>query len=346
MKENQPLKQLVKDAEHNWDLSRLCEDLARAKTEYLLTERQQKISQKEYRCLCGLLCNYKPLELAEILVVEGKGLRVEMSRSIYKYINKLIEDKTGNNVQMYWSIIPRELEKLGYRKKASPPPISESQRVKFNLSVDADLSKLSFIEELLRQIPENDFLNIEKIERGSLILVCETSKEGFEWLKQLHQVGELTEILGVPILDLHPVTPTVNLTDWLADNFTDTVANGWLTVTEIMGERRLAFRNAAVKRAKEFVLGNNVKVALVIDVVPEGDRSFNLLVYLYSLEPQYFPENLKLSFLEESGELLGEITATGNQDYMEQELTLEIGETVGVEISLNDVKVRESLICP
>lgn len=348
MKENQPLKQLVEDAKHNWDLSRLCEDLARAKQEYLFTERQQKVTPKEYHCLCGLLCYYKPLELAEILVIEAKGLRVTISSSLYKYINKLIETKTGNNVKMYWSIIPRELEKLGYRKKASPPPTlaPENQKVKFNISIDADISSLSVIKDLLRQIPENHLLNIETVERGSLVLVCETSQAGFEWLKQLHQVGELTEILGVPILDLHQITPSVNLTEWLADNFTDAVANGWLTLTEIMGERRFAFRSASVKRAKEFALGNNVKIALVVDAVRESDRSFNLIIYLYSLQPQYFLENLKLSFLEESGEILREIAAADNSNYIEQELTVEPGETIQVEIAGNDVTIRESFILP
>jgi hypothetical protein len=209
---------------------------------------------------------------------------------------------------------------------------------------EIDSQLLDEILTLLQQRSQDANLRIWTVTEGSVILILSGSQAGIKRLNSLYQTGELREILGIAIEDVWLDLPAVNLTDWLADNFTDAVANGWLTVTEILGERRLAFRNAAVKRAKEFFLGNNVKVALVIDLVPESDRSFNLLVYLYSLEPQYFPENLKLSFWEESGELLGEITATGNQDYIEQELILEIGETVRVEIRLNDSFVVSTLV--
>jgi len=207
-----------------------------------------------------------------------------------------------------------------------------------------DRQLLDEILTLLQQRSQDASLRIWTVTEGSVILILSGSHAGIKRLNSLYQTGELREILGIPIEDVWLDLPAVNLTAWLADNFTDAVANGWQTVTEIIGERRLVFRKAAVKRAKEFVLGNNVKVALVIDVVPESDRSFNLLVYLYSLQPQYFPENLKLSFLEESGELLGEITATDNQNYIEQELILEIGETVRVEISLNDQFVVSTLV--
>ena len=223
-----------------------------------------------------------------------------------------------------------------------PPP-----KIGFELRAtleEIDRQLLDEIVTLLQQRSQDANLRIWTVTEGSVILILSGSEAGIKQLNSLYKTGELREILGIAIEDVWLDLPAVNLTDWLADNFTNAVANGWLTVTEVFGERKLAFRKAAVKRAKEFVLGNNVKVALVIDVVPESDRFCNLLIYLYSLQPQYFPENLKLSFWEESGELLGEIIATDNQNYIEQELTLEIGETIGVEIRLNDSFVVSTLV--
>jgi flagellar biosynthesis GTPase FlhF len=96
-------------ANEHWNLEKLYKDIANAKQQ----ERHRQCKQltpTEKACLRGLLCDYSPTAIATELNREPSGLRVELSRGLYRYTESL----TGVCLKS-WSNIPKHLEKVGYK---------------------------------------------------------------------------------------------------------------------------------------------------------------------------------------------------------------------------------------
>jgi hypothetical protein len=96
-------------AANNWDLETLYADLKAAKG--------RPLTPVEKLHLCGLLCDYSPAEIAEILHKSVKGVEVELSNSIYQYVKTLL-DKTDEKLEN-WRNIAEWLEEAGYKKYLS-----------------------------------------------------------------------------------------------------------------------------------------------------------------------------------------------------------------------------------
>ncbi|MBW4510278.1 MAG: NACHT domain-containing protein [Scytonematopsis contorta HA4267-MV1] len=92
-----------------WNLEQLYQDLAQAKQQERHSYRK-KLTPVEKACLRGLLCGYSPTDIAYELNREPNGLRVELSRGLYRYIENLTSAPVKN-----WSNISRHLENAGYR---------------------------------------------------------------------------------------------------------------------------------------------------------------------------------------------------------------------------------------
>lgn len=94
-----------------WDLDTLYRDLAIAKQQ--LTGKAKPLTPLEISCLQGLLCGYGPNELAVELKREPRGLRVDLSRGLYRYVEVLTERSL--NTLKDWREVAEWLTKAGYR---------------------------------------------------------------------------------------------------------------------------------------------------------------------------------------------------------------------------------------
>ena len=146
---NKPLQippQKFIEAEAGWNLPQLYADLTAAKQEYA-TSRKQRLTPLEKTYLRGLLCNYSPSEIAVELHRECTGIRVDLSRGLYRYIEVLTLQHPKD-----WKEIPSMLERCGYKQKSSgetlhstlinsaqTPPSPIENRTEWGLGVDTSI---------------------------------------------------------------------------------------------------------------------------------------------------------------------------------------------------------------
>jgi hypothetical protein len=86
-----------------WNLETLYVALESAKQQ-VYPGKCKKLTATEQACLRGLLCRYSPSEIARELHREPKGLRVELCRGLYRYIEMLSVkiSKTGEIFRVFW----------------------------------------------------------------------------------------------------------------------------------------------------------------------------------------------------------------------------------------------------
>ncbi len=101
------------EAAAGWNLEQLYADLTAAKQEYA-SSRKQRLTPLEKTYLRGLLCNYSPVEIAAALHRECAGIRVDLSRGLYRYIQVLTLQQPKD-----WKEIPKMLEIRGYQQNSS-----------------------------------------------------------------------------------------------------------------------------------------------------------------------------------------------------------------------------------
>jgi WD40 repeat protein len=95
------------DAEHQWDLERLYQDLEQVK--------KKELSDTEKTCLKGLLCGVSIANIAAVIPCSLKGLRVELSRGLYRYIEQITQEPIK-----HWATVTTLLDRAGYRKTTQP----------------------------------------------------------------------------------------------------------------------------------------------------------------------------------------------------------------------------------
>lgn len=70
----------------------------------------------------------------------------------------------------------------------------------------ADIPKVKAILDLLQEITGDSNIKLFDIEEGSVRLILEGSQSGLEQIETLFKSGQLTEVLGIPVLDVRPIT--------------------------------------------------------------------------------------------------------------------------------------------
>ena len=100
----------------HWNREKLYSDLANVKQKYKNAKHPLTLSAIEKDWLDRLLCGYSPDEIAEQLHREPKGLRVDLSRTIYKYV-KILSGRNENQRIDDWRDISKWLEEAGYKKR-------------------------------------------------------------------------------------------------------------------------------------------------------------------------------------------------------------------------------------
>jgi predicted DNA-binding protein YlxM (UPF0122 family) len=102
------LKTKFTEAEKNWNLEKLYEDLRAAK---------QKVLTDTEKChLRGLLCGYSPQEIADERVIAVGTVNDALSKTLYRYIEDLLNCEKKIR---HWSHVPDFLEKAGYKIQVS-----------------------------------------------------------------------------------------------------------------------------------------------------------------------------------------------------------------------------------
>ncbi|MBD2178033.1 NB-ARC domain-containing protein [Pseudanabaena sp. FACHB-1998] len=104
LSDNDHIEGLFPEAAQNWDLNRLYTDLQIASG--------KELKPFEKACLRGLLCRYRPGQLAFKLTWTSGALRVELNKGLYRSL-EAIADQPINTLR--WEKVPEWLEAKGYK---------------------------------------------------------------------------------------------------------------------------------------------------------------------------------------------------------------------------------------
>ncbi|BBC25579.1 NB-ARC domain-containing protein [Pseudanabaena sp. ABRG5-3] len=162
LSDNEHIEGLFPEAAQNWDLNRLYADLQAASG--------KEIKPFEKACLRGLLCRYRPGQLAFKLAWTSGALRVELNKGLYRSL-EAIADQPINTLR--WEKVPEWLEAKGYkaqRQSLHDPAINSPTSSQTNL---ADWGEAPNIQTFYGRIEE-----IAKLEqwvvgdRCHLLAIC------------------------------------------------------------------------------------------------------------------------------------------------------------------------------
>lgn len=106
-----PIPQLFAQAENDWNLASLCQDITSAKQQ--ISGKAKQLTPLEINCLRGLLCGYNPSEIAAAMNREVRGLRVDLSRGLYRYI-EVLTNRPSNTLKD-WREVADWLAKANYK---------------------------------------------------------------------------------------------------------------------------------------------------------------------------------------------------------------------------------------
>ncbi|WP_445636070.1 hypothetical protein [Nostoc sp. DSM 114161] len=89
----------------------MCQDITSAKQQ--ISGKPKQLTPLEINCLRGLLCGYSPSEIAAAMNREVRGLRVDLSRGLYRYI-ELLTNRPSNTLKD-WREVADWLAKANYK---------------------------------------------------------------------------------------------------------------------------------------------------------------------------------------------------------------------------------------
>ena len=102
------------EADRTWDLVRLYRDLSLAKG--------RKLTELQKAKLRGALCSVGLKDVAQRLHRELKGLRTDLSKGLYRFIQELLwRHGIEHDGKVYWQQIPRLLSQAGYSRQSMAP---------------------------------------------------------------------------------------------------------------------------------------------------------------------------------------------------------------------------------
>ena len=140
------LKTKFTEAQKNWNLEKLYEDLRAAK---------QKVLTDTEKChLRGLLCGYSPQEIADERVIAVGTVNDALSKTLYRYIEDLLDCEKKIR---HWSHVPDFLEQAGYKiqvSEQSQPNHSLPDRKENTLEASHTIGAISFLEYFSKSIDQ------------------------------------------------------------------------------------------------------------------------------------------------------------------------------------------------
>jgi hypothetical protein len=104
---------------------------------------------------------------------------------------------------------------------------------------------------------------------------------------------------------------------------------------------------AGIRRIQRISLGSQLDekdVALAVSLLPHGEI-IHIFIQVYPLNAaSYLPDELKLILLDQSGQVLREVTAQETDLYLQLKLRGQIGEAFGICVALGEEKATEDFI--
>jgi hypothetical protein len=158
---------------------------------------------------------------------------------------------------------------------------------------------------------------------------------------QLYQTRiQLNAIVQAP-------APTFRLSDWLRQEFTNALANGWESYRSI-AVMSPSYNNT-IERSKLINLQVDLSqetVVLLIGIIPELGDNVRIIVRLYpAIGSRYLPAQLQLSYVDPTGMKLRTVTARTHDDYIQlPAYTCPIGTEFNLELQLQNAKSIERFI--
>lgn len=147
----------------------------------------------------------------------------------------------------------------------------------------------------------------------------------------------------------------VNLSQWLEGMF----SSGWEALETFFGSNgssialglrnTYGLRDVAAKRAKLIDLGMQLEcktVVLLVALIPELDRQISVRVQLHPTAGEsHLPANIKLALLSESGDLLQQVQARSQDNFVQlPRFDVEQGENFCIQVGLNNFQIVENFI--
>ncbi len=106
--------------------------------------------------------------------------------------------------------------------------------------------------------------------------------------------------------------------------------------------------SSGVRRVRLIDLGTDIAgktVGLSVALLQKNNRDFSVILQIYPTENNdYLPHDLKLILLDDSGEILREVTARRADVYIQLRFSCEIGERFSVQVTLGDANFREYFV--
>lgn len=199
------------------------------------------------------------------------------------------------------------------------------------------------------------------------LFIFEAPQKDFEQIQSLFESGELSELLGVQVLDVGVVPESqriTNLSQWIEG----IVEASWQTVEALFKTKEVnpAFSIRAAEQSRENEVNNSADgirrgklidlgiklagnpVALVVTLMPaEANEEIDIRLRVYPTGKQiYLPLGLQLIVLDDSGATVPELTAEARSadDCIQLEFSGKPGERFSVKVALGDVSITENFL--
>jgi Protein of unknown function (DUF1822) len=153
-------------------------------------------------------------------------------------------------------------------------------------------------------------------------------------------------------------TPRLSLTDWLKQEFSQTLEQGWYLVNDLMvgGERAFMLSRSIVRggdmsteRAKLINLQyqlDQTSVIAIVGIKPEGESQVLVSVQVYPVPSNpTLPPQLKLSYVTDEGEELASVIARSGDCQIQLPLfTSDVGTTFNIQLQLDGMSQIEKFV--
>lgn len=140
---------------------------------------------------------------------------------------------------------------------------------------------------------------------------------------------------------------TTKLSQWLQG----VIDESWQAIDTLLSpEVNLAFSTRSVevatKRGKLIDLGIQLshQIALVVNITEEAEEKISISIQLHPTgKEKYLPRNIKVTLLSKVGNILQQVEARGQDNYIQLKLFKgERGKRFSIEVSLGDLSIREN----
>jgi hypothetical protein len=147
----------------------------------------------------------------------------------------------------------------------------------------------------------------------------------------------------------------VKLSNWLQNNFVNTVQTGWQTIAALLAPEQhklaLSYRSSSVteensvRQAKLIDFGvqlGNKSLVLLVALTPDADNKVGIRVQVHPPEGEkHLPSHVKLALLE-SGEIRQEVQSRNRDNFIQLKRFKGIpGTSFSVQVALGDVSLAE-----